>query len=163
MTDDHFQRLDLPRRFSLDTADLDARYLARCRTFHPDQYARSSGGELQLSQMLSAALNESYKLLRDPFRRADHLVTLLGGPSADDEKQADPAFLEEMLELRMRIEEAKSDGATRDQMRQELTARRDHLLNEVGANLDGPSPDLKSARRQLNAAKYVIGLLRDLG
>src|SRR4051794_25698170 len=95
----HFERLGLPRRFRFDPAELDRNYLARSRAVHPDH-----AGNDRSSQEASAAVNEAYAVLRDPFRRADYLLTLHGGPSAAGQKQAAPEFLEEMLDLRMRIE-----------------------------------------------------------
>src|SRR5262245_42660667 len=105
----HFERLGLPRRFALDPAELERNYLARSREVHPDH-----AGNDRASLEASAALNEAYTILRDPFRRADYLLTLEGGPTAAEQKQAAPEFLEEMLDLRMRIEEVKHDAESSD-------------------------------------------------
>jgi molecular chaperone HscB len=121
-------------------------------------------------------LNEAYAVLLDPFRRADYLATLEGGPSAADQKQAPPEFLEEMLDLRMRIEEAKAypdpDTSERANLELALTHRRDGFLADVAVLFDGlealPPDDpgrggiLVQIRQALNATKYVQGLLRDL-
>src|SRR5436309_14285604 len=102
MADDvtHFERLGLPRRFRLDAAGLEANYLARSREVHPD-FTGNDPASLQAS----AALNEAYTALRDPFRRAEYLLRLEGGPSAADVKQMPAAFLEEVLSPRLRNEE----------------------------------------------------------
>ena len=78
----HFERLGLPRRFPLDLAELERNYLARSRDVHPDH-----AGNDRASLEASAALNEAYAVVRDPFRRADYLLTLAGGPSAAEQKQ----------------------------------------------------------------------------
>jgi molecular chaperone HscB len=165
----HFERLGLPRRFALDAAVLERNYLARSREVHPDH-----AGNDRASLEASAALNESYTVLRDPFRRADYLLTLAGGPSAAEQKQAAPEFLEEMLDLRMQIEELKhsTDQGRRDKLEVQLSARRDALLAEAGKRLDELpvlAPDdahgrglLARTRQDLNATKYIQGLLRDL-
>jgi molecular chaperone HscB len=165
----HFERLGLPRRFALDLAELERNYLARSREVHPDH-----AGNDRASLEASAALNEAYSVLRDPFRRADYLLTLAGGPSATEQKQASPEFLEEMLDLRMQIEEIKhsSDRGQRDKLEQQLSARREALLAGAGKRLDEISalaPDharrrglLVLTRQDLNATKYIQGLLRDL-
>jgi molecular chaperone HscB len=168
-TANHFERLGLPRRFPLDPAELERNYLARSREVHPDH-----AGNDRASLEASAALNEAYAVLRDPFRRADYLLTLAGGPSAADQKQAAPEFLEEMLDLRMQIEEIKhsSDATARDQLQRQLTARRAALLPEAGKRLDdvaalppnhsGRDGLLVRIRQDLNATRYIQGLLRDL-
>jgi molecular chaperone HscB len=168
---DHFERLGLPRRFALDAAALERQYLALSRAAHPDNFqAGGAMAERRASLEVSAALNEAYATLRDPFRRADYLLHLEGGPAAAALKEMPAAFLEEMLELRMEIEGLKvqPDAPAFAAMAEQLAARRDALLNDVGTRLAGPAaaPDrgrrLREARQLLNATKYVQGLLRDL-
>lgn len=170
MTDDFFERLGLPRRFSVDDAELERQYLARSRAAHPDYFESAGTADRRASLETSAALNEAYAVLRDPFRRAEHLLQLEGGPTAADLKDMPAAFLEEMLELRMEIEGIKQEPASSAfaTMDRQLASRRAALLGEVGARFehrpDGPARAtvLRDIRRLLNAAKYVQGLLRDL-
>src|SRR6478672_10172044 len=96
-TSDYFDRLGLPRRFLLDPAELERAYLAHSRAVHPDYHLAGSSGDLSASLELSAAVNEAYNVLRDPFTRAEHLLALEGGPTAAEHKHAPPAFLAEML------------------------------------------------------------------
>ncbi len=165
MAPTHFDRLGLPGRFRVDADALERNYLARSREVHPDH-----AGDAALEA--SAALNEAYAVVRDPFRRADYLIATRGGPSAADLKQSPPEFLEVMLDLRMEIEGAKADPAARVEMERALTARRNDLVAEAGKYLDlhdelqadNPARGelLAKARQALNACKYVQGLLRDL-
>jgi molecular chaperone HscB len=160
---DHFDRLGLPRRFSLDLAAVEREYLARSRELHPDYHRLGSSAEQAASTELSAALNEAYTILKDPFKRAEYLLKLDGGPSAGELKDVPPEFLEEMLELRMEIAGLTPDSPAAAVMETQLATRRDALLTQVGALLDGSSPDrLTGARRLLNATKYVQNLIRDL-
>jgi len=164
---DHFERLGLPRRFDLDTADVERQYLARSREVHPDYFQMGSSLEQRASMELSAAMNESYTVLRDPFRRAEHLLQLEGGPSASESKEMPQEFLEEMLELRMAIEEIKTEGPDSpafSAMEKDLANRRDRLFDRVGMLFDDKTSlgILKEVRQLLNATKYVQGLLRDL-
>jgi molecular chaperone HscB len=172
-TVNHFERLGLPRRFSLSPADVEREYLARSRDVHPDYHQLGTAGEERASTEMSALLNEAYATLRDPFRRAEYLLLLEGGPSASESKEMAPAFLEEILELRMRIEEARESGAGSADaagLQQELAARRGALLGEVAKVFAGyeSAPigerpgQLVRVRQLLNASKYVQGLLRDL-
>ncbi|HEY8503775.1 MAG TPA: Fe-S protein assembly co-chaperone HscB [Gemmataceae bacterium] len=170
---DHFERLGLPRRFSLDPAEVERLYLERSRELHPDVFQLGSTSEQRASLELSSALNEAYATLRDPFRRAEYLLELEGGPGASEVKEMPPAFLEEMLAARMQIEELRETsppGAPeREAMEAELAARRDALLREVGdafGQLPQAGPRrgevLREIREKLNATKFVQGLLRDL-
>ena len=173
---DSFDRLGLPRRFTLDRATLERAYLARSRLVHPDYHAAGSTADQSASLELSAAVNQAYNILRDPFTRADHLLGLEGGPSAAEHKQVPQAFLAEMLDLRERLEDAKSAG-TRDTpavsvLAEEFAARSDVILGEVAhrfaeyESLPPNDPKQVGIRTQvrglLNAANYIRGLIRDL-
>jgi molecular chaperone HscB len=168
---DHFERLGLPRRFDLDPAELERQYLARSREVHPDVHQLGGEAEQRASLEMSSALNEAYTTLRDPFRRAEYLLQLEGGPSAAELKEMPAAFLEEMLAQRMEIEELKEGGPDSPEltaMERQLVERREGLLKRAGEAF-ARSPEasskgavLKEVRELLNATKYVQGLLRDL-
>src|SRR5437763_5513655 len=100
----HFDVLGLPRRFALDPQQVEDSYLRRSREVHPDYHQLGAASERRASLEMTAALNEAYRTLRDPFRRAEYLLGLEGGPSAAEHREMSRAFLEEMLELRMQIE-----------------------------------------------------------
>jgi molecular chaperone HscB len=164
----HFERLGLPRRFRLDSAELERNYLAKSREVHPDFTGNDPAG---LGE--SAALNDAYSTLRDPFRRAEYLLAVEGGPAASDVRQMRAEFLEEMLEARMQIEEIKQirdpDRSDRLNMEIALVHRRDGLLEEAGkqfGQLDSAPADragvLSAIRQTLNGTKFIQGLLRDL-
>jgi molecular chaperone HscB len=160
---DHFERLGLPRRFSLDTAALEREYLARSRALHPDYHQLKSTAEQAASVELTAALNEGYSTLKDPFRRAEFLLKLDGGPTASEMKEMPAAFLEEMLDLRMEIAELAPDSPEAVAMEKRLVDRRNEMLNRVGELLEGSSPSRQiESRRLLNATKYINNLIRDL-
>jgi molecular chaperone HscB len=160
---DFFERLGLPRRFSLTLADVEREYIARSRVLHPDGHRLGSSAEQAASTELSAGLNEAYTTLKDPFRRAEYLLQLEGGPTAGELKDVPPEFLEEMLELRMEIAGLTPDSPGATALEKQLAGRRDALLAQVGALLDGAGPTrLTDARRLLNATKYVQNLIRDL-
>jgi molecular chaperone HscB len=166
----HFERLGLPRRFALDPRELEREYLSRSRQLHPDFHQTSSTANQSASLEMTSRLNEAYSVLRDPFQRAEYLMKLEGGPTAAEQKEMPPEFLEEMLELRMEIEELKTEPESpqRAAMEQRLKERREAMLGEVQADFaklaaGGDKPALlRSIRRRLNALKYVRNLLRDL-
>jgi len=169
---DYFERLGLPRRFSVDAAELERAYLMKSRAVHPDYHLAGSDADLATSLDASAGVNEAYSTLRDPFNRADYLLTLLGGPTASEHKQMPGAFLAEMLEAREQIEAARDNVAEIARLDAEFTKEFGDLIQQVEelfANVERlPETDPKRAnllpqiRGLLNAAKYIRGLLRDL-
>jgi len=161
---DHFQRLGLPRRFSVDSDALEAAYLAKSREAHPDFHALGTAAEQDASLRDTAAVNEAYLILRDSFRRADYLLGLLGGPTAGQQKDMPQAFLMEMMDLRERMEAVMTAGdeVKLAAMEADLEKRMTGTFETVGKLFDTEPVPLVAARRELNAAKVVKGLLRDL-
>jgi molecular chaperone HscB len=170
-----FDLLGLPARYAVDAAEIERNYLARNRETHPDFHQQSSTAQQRVSMDMTAALNEAYASLKQPFRRAEYLLSLHGGPTAAEFKQMEPAFLEEMLELRMEIEELRhgaADSPARTVMEQQLRQRNELLAKDIGrrfaefealpANDSRRKGVLIQVRQLLNAAKYIQGLLRDL-
>ena len=155
---DHFERLGLPRRFSLDSTALEAAYLDRSRAVHPDFHHTGSGGEQAASEALTAAVNEAYTTLKDPFRRAEHLLSIMNGPSATDVKDIPPAFLMEMMDLREEVERADAAGKAKHEA--DAKKRLEKIFEGLVPLFE--KGELVSVRKQLNAAKYLKGLLRDL-
>lgn len=150
---DSFERLGLPRRFAVDAAELERNYLERSRHVHPDF---SHGNE-----DAAAELNAAYRTLRDPFTRAEHLLSISAGPGPSEDKTLPPAFLMEMLELREEIEMAKNESAVSGRIEADLKSRLQTLETSIGNGFE--SHDVLGVRRELNCARYLTSLLRDLG
>jgi len=158
-----FERLGLPKRFSIDLEALEREYLARSRSLHPDFHQLGAFSEQAASLELSAALNEAYSTLKNPFRRAEYLLRLEGGPTAAEVKEIPAEFLEEMLELRMEIAEFERDSPEAAAMEARMKLRRDTLIEQVGQQFATTDiTRLLVIRKLLNATKYVENLLRDL-
>lgn len=164
MMTDHFERLGLPRRFSVDPDALEAAYLAKSREAHPDFHALGTTAEQDASLRDTAAVNEAYLVLKDSFRRADYLLGLLGGPTAAQQKDMPQAFLMEMMELRegMEVVMSAGDEAKLAAMEADLGKRLSGTFAAVGKLFETDPVPLVAIRRELNAAKVVKGLLRDL-
>lgn len=166
---DHFQRLGLPRRFSVDAEQLERAYLARSRAVHPDYHVAASASELAASLELAAAINEAYNTLKDSFNRAEYLLTLEGGPTASQQKQLPPVFLAEMLDAREAIESARGNATEVARLETRFRQQYEGIMTQVGQLFEqlttcttGREQLLGQIRSHLNAAKYVRGLLRDL-
>lgn len=110
--ENHFECLGLVASVSLDREVLEEKYFELARKWHPDRFVSASESERSRAQRQAAQLNEAYRVLRDPLRRAEYLV-FLGGINLDssDPKRGAPApsaaFLAQMLDFRDAIEEGE--------------------------------------------------------
>jgi molecular chaperone HscB len=114
---DHFAVLGLRRAFHIDPVLLAERHLALSRELHPDRFAQRSPRERLLSLQRTTAINDAYRTLRDPVRRAEYILRLAGVSTEDRDRPrglgavgSDPEFLEEIMRIRERMMEASLDG-----------------------------------------------------
>ncbi|HEX4384257.1 MAG TPA: iron-sulfur cluster co-chaperone HscB C-terminal domain-containing protein, partial [Myxococcales bacterium] len=102
-------------------------------------------------------LNDSYKTLRDPVRRAEHLLQLRG---VTGEPKMSPEFLEETIEGREKLMDAKMAGEPLDELVREATAKRDAALEEARELMSsGSGGDLQKAAELLARMKYYARYL----
>lgn len=168
---DPFSLLGLAPSFCLEVEDLRSRHLKVSRWIHPDFFAASP--ELRaLAETNTGHLNGALEALEEPLRRADHLVGSLGGPSDAEVKDMPQVFLMEVLEWNETLEEARTAEAGSPKreaafkLKPGLDEERAMRLDAITQLLD-PLPDpeseaLSTARRELNAVRYLDRALREL-
>ena len=61
-------------RMNLDLQDLEKRLFQLSKKFHPDRFAGGTPQEIQYSHDHSSAINNAYRLLKNPVSRAKYLV-----------------------------------------------------------------------------------------
>jgi molecular chaperone HscB len=105
---DYFACFGLPRRLTLDPAQLEAKYYELSRIFHPDFFQDKTELEKQISLGNTALVNAAYRTLKDPIQRAAYLVQLEAG-SAKAIPTTPPADLfEDLLEIQENLEAFRS-------------------------------------------------------
>src|SRR5882757_9998303 len=93
------------RRLDIDNAELERKFYSFSRQFHPDFFQQSSDLEKESSLEKSSLLNDAYRTLKDPVKRAEYIIQL---ECAEIGKaQAPPDLLAEMFELNEQFEELR--------------------------------------------------------
>ncbi len=106
---DYFLMLGLDRRFAIDPAELERRYLERSREVHPDRQAGRPAGERAVAAGEAMQLNLAYRALKRELPRAEHLLQLAGVRIGDNEP-VEQDLLMEVLELREELAGARAAG-----------------------------------------------------
>jgi molecular chaperone HscB len=157
--------------------ELERRYKELTKVLHPDRFARADERARRASLQRSMQLNQAWRTLKDPVRRAEYLLSLAGVEVGSEEgtsrRQADgrkvrlpvaPALLMEVMELREGLAEARAAG---DQAQvASLTAlvrgRREAALRAVASVFTQRSPDLEAIARDLVAVRYYDRFLEEV-
>jgi molecular chaperone HscB len=169
---DYYGLLGLPRKLSLTQEELQGRFYELSRHLHPDLFTRKSETEKRYALEASSILNDAYRTLRDPVKRANYVLKQEGFDIGEQRsKDVPPELLEEVFELNMALEEMKSgDDSARGQLesaRQNFTGMlsgTDTELQSQFAKFDA-SPDretLSQIRTILNRRKYIQNLVDEV-
>ncbi|MBI3911215.1 MAG: Fe-S protein assembly co-chaperone HscB [Armatimonadetes bacterium] len=128
---DYFTALGLPRRMAIDRADLERRWHALSRRFHPDFYRTGEPRERIVALENTALLNRAYRALRDPIARAEYLVRLEEGAGTEIPSQPPQELFEEILEIQELLMDYRAAAPDeRDARRPQLEARRQEIRRE---------------------------------
>ena len=96
------------------------------RKWHPDRFARASAEERQQALDASAILNDGYRALKDPIKRAEYLLKEHGFDIGEQQsKDVPPELLEEVFELNMALEESDAEAIAKaqDEVREDASRR----------------------------------------
>jgi molecular chaperone HscB len=105
---DPFEALGVQPAFNLDLAVLEQRHRDLSRALHPDRHAASGAAERRMALGRAIEVNEAFRKLKDPVRRAEALLGLLGVQSGEGkEPKASPALLMEVMERREALAEIR--------------------------------------------------------
>jgi molecular chaperone HscB len=136
---DYFSVFGLPRKLSLNSADLETRFHQLSWKLHPDNFAAASEAERELSLSRSSQLNDAYRVLRDPLSRVEYLLALVGMRKEGQQKQqAPPELLEEVFELNESLDELRGarrggEQAEMASLQKRLQAARENFREKLGA------------------------------
>ena len=101
--------LGVERRFDLDLKVLEKTHRELSRALHPDRYSQAGASERRAVLEKAASVNEAWRTVRDPVKRAEALFQLVGiKVGEDNEPKATPAFLMEVLEEREALADARA-------------------------------------------------------
>src|SRR3954454_19261952 len=108
----------IERKLDLDESDLQKRFYQLSREWHPDRFSRKGPEESARAMENTAVINDGYRTLRDPVKRAEYLLTEEGFPIGEQRsKDVPPELLEEVFELNMALEEMRGgDESARPQL-----------------------------------------------
>jgi molecular chaperone HscB len=140
---DYFSFLGLPRKLTIASGDLEQRFRALSREFHPDYFYNASTFEKRASLERSSYLNDAYRMLRRPEGCVEYLLKLEGvAPKNEREasRQVPPGLLEEVFalneeldDIREEREKTKNEHVAADQGVQPWTARLDRARQPIEA------------------------------
>jgi molecular chaperone HscB len=182
---DYFSFFGLPRKLSIDLADLDQRFRALSRQFHPDYFYNATTTERLASLERASYLNDAYRVLKQPLDRAEYLLKVEGLPSVglhQEARELPAGVLEDVFALNEELDEiraAREAGVAAEELKVRLDnaqrpvderaarqeAQLDALFQRWDRQVDEEAPadvrraTLESLRRLLQERSYIANLI----
>ncbi len=161
LNDTDFELFAVPATFAQDRATLDARWKELQREAHPDRFAAQGAAAQRLAMQWSVRINEGYRRLKDPIRRASYLCELHGAAVNAENNTAMPSdFLMQQMEWREALDDA-ADGAAIAALRAEVEAAQARALASLDWLIDEKA-DYPAAVQQVRALMFIERFAEDV-
>ena len=149
-----FELFGIPQQFAQNRDVLDARWKELQRQAHPDRFAAQGGAAQRVAMQWSVRVNEAYRRLKDPLKRAAYLCELNGAPVNAENNTAMPAaFLMQQMQWREALEEA-CGLADLEELAEQVAQARRASLQACGAMID-QAQDFEKAVGQVRALMCI--------
>ncbi|KAF0034220.1 hypothetical protein F2P81_014286 [Scophthalmus maximus] len=148
----YFKIMACDHTFTLDTHQLQKRYLQLQRSLHPDNFSQNSVREQEYSENQSALVNKAYTTLLKPLSRGLYMLELEGVRIEEGtDAGADAAFLMELMEVNEAVDEARTPEEA-DTIGRDTRGKLADLTERIDAALR--TGELQTARALLAQMKY---------
>jgi molecular chaperone HscB len=157
----YFEKFSLIPDFDINLDELENRYLKLQQQFHPDQLLGKNSSDQDAEIINSIDINEAYKILKNPVKRAVYLLKL-HGINIDDENcpvKPDQETLISVLELREKISQTKDTNII-DEIKTQLEGEITGLMIIVKENFK--QKNYNQAAQNLIKVKYFDKTIADL-
>jgi molecular chaperone HscB len=152
----HFELFNLPARFEVDSALLDAAYREVQGRVHPDRFVNATDAEKRVAMQWATRANEAYQTLKNPQKRARYLCEINGADLQTESNTAMPmAFLMQQMEWREALGEARAakDAEALDALDAQVRSERKERLEGIGKQLD--AGDFDAAAQGVRALMFL--------
>ena len=152
----HFELFQLPARFDVDMAALDAAYREIQGRVHPDRFVNALDADKRVAMQWATRANDAYQTLKNPQKRAQYLCELNGVDLQTESNTAMPmAFLMQQMEWREALGEARAakDADALDALDKDVRMERSALLAQVGKQLD--AGDFQAAAQGVRSLMFL--------
>jgi molecular chaperone HscB len=150
---DFFEYLALDRKLQIDLPELEQQFYSLSRRLHPDIYFHRSRQEREIAENAAAWLNDAYRTLKDPVKRAEHLLDVLGIPRKRRDPRepragnTPPELVEEIFEIQMLLDDVRQGDKSAASGLAHAKAKFETLLQETDASLNACFAEWDRVRR----------------
>ena len=153
MTQNFFDTFNLPVLFNIDIDMLNHQYRTLQKTIHPDRFVNATDAEKKQSLQKSTQINDAYQVLKDPIKRASHIISL---HQVLKDNTLPPDFLMQQMEWEEEFETI-NDLEQVQLFSDKIEGEKKMLMDLVAMDLD-EKKDWESATNIIGKLKFITNL-----
>ena len=153
MTQNFFEIFNLPVLFNIDIDMLNHQYRTLQKTIHPDRFVNATDAEKKQSLQKSTQINDAYQVLKDPIKRASHIINL---HQVFKENTLPPDFLMQQMEWEEELETI--NDLEQIQLFSDKIEEEKKILMELLAMDFDEKKDWESATNVIGKLKFITNL-----
>ena len=153
MTQNFFDTFNLPVLFNIDIDMLNHQYRTLQKTIHPDRFVNATDAEKKQSLQKSTQINDAYQVLKDPIKRASHIISL---HQVLKENTLPPDFLMQQMEWEEEFETI-NDLEQVQLLSDKIDGEKKMLMDLLAMDLD-EKKDWESATNIIGKLKFITNL-----
>ena len=153
MTQNFFETFNLPVLFNIDIDMLNHQYRTLQKTIHPDRFVNATDAEKKQSLQKSTQINDAYQVLKDPIKRASHIISL---HQVLKDNTLPPDFLMQQMEWEEEFETI-NDLEQVQLFSDKIDGERKMLMDLLAMDLD-EKKDWESATNIIGKLKFITNL-----
>jgi molecular chaperone HscB len=153
LTQNFFETFNLPVLFNIDIDMLNHQYRTLQKTIHPDRFVNATDAEKKQSLQKSTQINDAYQVLKDPIKRASHIINL---HQVFKENTLPPDFLMQQMEWEEELETI-NDLEQIQLFSDKIEEEKKILMELLAMDLD-EKKDWESATNVIGKLKFITNL-----
>tara|TARA_B100001142_G_scaffold295796_1_gene317008 strand:- start:426 stop:929 length:504 start_codon:yes stop_codon:yes gene_type:complete len=153
LTQNFFDTFNLPVLFNIDIDMLNHQYRTLQKTIHPDRFVNATDAEKKQSLQKSTQINDAYQVLKDPIKRASHIISL---HQVLKENTLPPDFLMQQMEWEEEFETI-NDLEQVQLFSDKIDGEKKMLMDLLAMDLD-EKKDWESATNIIGKLKFITNL-----
>ena len=153
MTQNFFDTFNLPVLFNIDIDMLNHQYRTLQKTNHPDRFVNATDAEKKQSLQKSTQINDAYQVLKDPIKRASHIISL---HQVLKENTLPPDFLMQQMEWEEEFETINNLEQVQ-LFSDKIDGEKKMLMDLLAMDLD-EKKDWESATNIIGKLKFITNL-----
>jgi molecular chaperone HscB len=155
---DYFTLFGLPQAFTQDLTQIKSRYHQLQQKMHPDNFVCATPQEKRIAIEFAATINEAYRTLITPLKRAIYLLKVRG---VDVQSETDTSMPMEFLMQQIQLRERLADGEIL-QVKEEVKAKLMETEATLSKLLDAQNTPLSLAREEVRKMLFYVRLNEEI-